>query len=120
MFIPDHTYICERIQHRPAAGAPYGRDTNYGAKVFIALDERYHFVFSFPVSTAMGAFVQKPTADQIIGLDRILTTLPSLISSRHENAVLPIELAHSIASLSTYPSAQVLKLFADSSIKKHA
>ncbi len=120
MFVPDHTYICERIQHRPTVGAPYGRDTNYGAKVFLALNERYHFVLSFPVSTAMGTFIQKPTADQIIGLERILATLPSLLSSRHENALLPIELAHSIASLSTYPSAQVLKLFADSSIKRHA
>jgi hypothetical protein len=51
-------------------------------------------------------------------LDRILATLPGMISSRHENALIPIEMANSIASLSTYPSAQVLKLFADATIKQ--
>jgi len=116
MFIPDHTYICEQIQHRPASGASYGRDTNYGAKVFVTLNQRYHFVLTVPVSTGMGSFVQAPSMTQMIGLDRILTTLPQLLSSRHENALLPVELAHSIASLSTYPSAQVLKLFAEAAI----
>ena len=118
LFIPDHNYICERIQHRPASGAPYGRDTNYGTKVFLALDERYRFVLNMPVSVGMGTFIQSPAPTQMIGLNQILATLPELLSSRYENALLPVELAHSIASLSTYPSAQVLKLFAEATIKK--
>ena len=120
LFIPDHTYICEQIQYRPSSGAPYGRDTNYGAKVFVALDERYHFVLTIPVSIGMDPFIQTPSMTQMIGLDRILTTLPQLLSSRHENALLPVELAHSIASLSTYPSAQVLKLFAEATIGRQS
>lgn len=120
LFIPDHTYICKEIQHRPANGAPYGLDTNYGAKVFLALNERYHFVLNVPVSVGMDIFVKAPNITQMIGLDRILTTLPKLLSSWHENALLPVELAHSIASLSTYPSAQVLKLFAEAAIKKQS
>ncbi len=120
LFIPDHTYICEQIQHRPSSGGSYGRDTNYGAKVFVALNERYHLVLTIPVGTGMDSFVQAPDMTQMIGLDRILTTLPKLLSSRHENALLPVELAHSIASLSTYPSAQVLKIFAEASMKKQA
>jgi hypothetical protein len=59
-----------------------------------------------------------PSIDQLINIDHILATLPILLSSRHENALLPIELANSVASLSTYPSAQVLRLFADAKIKK--
>src|SRR5262249_28653607 len=35
LFIPGDTYIKENIQHRPNQGAPYGKDTNYGAKVFV-------------------------------------------------------------------------------------
>jgi len=120
LFIPDHTYICKHVQHRPDSGAPYGRDTNYGAKVFLALDERYHFVLNIPVSIRMEAFIQDPDPAQLIGLERILATLPKLLSSRYENALLPVELAHSIASLSTYPSAQVLKLFAETAIRKSA
>jgi hypothetical protein len=118
LFVPNHKYICEQIQHRPASGAPYGRDTNYGAKVFVALDEHYHFMLTIPISTGMDSFVKAPDVTQMIGLDRILATLPKLLSSRHENALLPVELAHSIASLSTYPSARVLKLFAESAISK--
>lgn len=118
LFVPDHKYICEQIQHRPASGAPYGKDTNYGAKIFVMLNDRYRLVLNVPVVTAMGDFIQIPSLDQMIGLEQILSTLPTLLSSRHENALLPIELANSIASLSTYPSASVLRLFADATIRK--
>lgn len=43
---------------------------------------------------------------------KIIGTVNKLISHKHENALLPIQLANGIASLSTYPSAHVLKLFA--------
>lgn len=118
-FVPDHKYICEEIQQRPADGAPYGQDTNYGAKIFLTLTDRYRFVFTLPVMQSMREFIVAPDPTKLIGFDRIVTTLPSLVSSRHENALMPIELAHSIASLSTYPSAQVLKLFATAEMKTH-
>ena len=47
----------------------------------------------------------------LIGLDRILATLPSLINYQHKNTLTPISLAHGVASLSSYPSATALKLF---------
>lgn len=116
-FIPDHHYICEQIQQRPASGAPYGQDTNYGAKVFVILNGRYRLTLTIPVSKPMGTFILNPQAGYLIGFDRILATITGLLSSRYENGLLPIELANSIASLSTYPSAQVLKIFADKTIK---
>lgn len=119
LFVPDHVYICEKIQHRPPNGAPYGRDTNYGAKVFVVANDRCRFVLNVPVKTPMGSFIASPSVDQLINIEYVLATLPSLLSSRHENALLPIELANSVASLSTYPSAQVLRLFADATVKKH-
>lgn len=118
LFIPDHTYICGQIQHRPPAGAPYGRDTNYGAKIFVIPNDRSRLVLSIPVQVLMGHFIMKPDLEQVINLRKILATVPGLLSSRHENALLPIELANSVASLSTYPSAQVLRLFTDATIKK--
>jgi hypothetical protein len=118
-FLPDHKYVCEQIQHRPAEGAPYGRDTNYGAKVFIAYGDRHKFVFTIPINEAMGSFIISPDPDSLISFDRILGTLSKILSSKFENGLMPIELANSVASLSTYPSAQVLKLFADTSIAKH-
>jgi hypothetical protein len=118
LYIPDQAYICSQIQNRPLSGAPYGQDTNYGAKLFIIPTDRYRLVLSIPVRVSMGQFVSSPSTNTLISLDRILATIPSLLSSRHENALLPIELANSIASLSTYPSAQVLRLFADATIRK--
>ena len=44
---------------------------------------------------------------------RILSTLPQIISHRHECALLPVELANGVSSLSSYPSAAILKIFAD-------
>ena len=118
LFVPSHDYICEKIQHRPASGAPYGKDTNYGAKVFVVVNERARFVLNIPVKVPMATFVMNPNTSDVIGLSRILATVPTMLGSQHENALLPIELANSIASLSTYPSAQVLRLFADSRIRR--
>jgi len=109
VFVPGHQYIREQIQHRPAAGAPYGKDTNYGAKVFVRLTERHKLVLNIPT----GLFVQDPTVANLIGAPQILATLPTLLGSRYEDGLLPIELANAVASLSTYPSAQILALFAD-------
>ena len=119
LYLPDHKYICEQIQHRPASGAPYGKDTNYGAKVFLTVGERYRFVINIPINESMNAYIIKPEVGSLIGIDRILATLPHLLSSRFENGLMPIELANSVASLSTYPSAQVLKLFSNTSIAVH-
>ncbi len=109
-FIPDNRYILEDIQHRPITSMPYGKDTNYGAKVFVIVDKNHKFVLTIPT----GEFNETPTHTSIIGFDRILATLPKILSYKFEGALLPIELANKIASLSTYPSAQILKLFTES------
>jgi hypothetical protein len=55
-----------------------------------------------------------PGHGDLIGLDRILATLPGLVSRRFEGGLYPIELANGIASLSSYPSAKVLQRFLES------
>lgn len=107
LFIPGDKYIKLEIQCRPETGAPYGKDTNFGAKIFVKLSDFHHSVLSIPT----GSYVQDPKTSDLIGADRIFATIPTILSSRHEGGLLPIELAHGIASLSTYPSAQILKLF---------
>ncbi|MCK4733922.1 MAG: hypothetical protein KAT65_15820 [Methanophagales archaeon] len=109
VFIPNDQYIKEEIQHRPNTGAPYGRDTNYGAKVFVKLNHFHQMVLNIPT----GKYVENPVLLNLIRADRIFATLPTILSNRYEGALLPIELAHGIASLSTYPSAQILKIFAE-------
>lgn len=110
IFIPDDTYIKERIQNRPNQGAPYGKDTNYGAKIFVKTSEYHQMVINIPT----GDFIPNPTLSDIIGANKILSTIPTILSNRYEGALLPIELANGIASLSTYPSAKILQLFSES------
>lgn len=109
VFVPGDMYIREKIQHRPGRGAPYGKDTNYGAKVFVKFNDYHQMVLNIPT----GEFMPSPNTTNLIGAERIIATLPSILSNRYEGALLPIELANGIASLSTYPSAQVLKLFSE-------
>ncbi len=109
VFIPGNQYIKEQIQHRHNRGAPYGKDTNYGAKVFVRISHFHQTVLNIPT----GEYVENPTFSNLIGAERIFATLPTILSNRFEGALLPIELAHGVASLSTYPSAKILKIFAE-------
>lgn len=111
-FVPDHKYIRTEIQHRTDDGAVYGKDTNYGAKVFVKLDDRHKFVLGIPNGNQ-----SDPQDSHLFGSGRIFSTLGDILSARHESALLPVQMAHSIASLSTYPSAKVLALFAEATKK---
>ncbi len=108
-FIPDDAYIKQCIQHRPNQGSPYGLDTNYGAKIFLKLNPYHSMVINIPT----GPHKPNPTCGDLIGFDRILSTLPSLLSNRYEGALVPVEMANGVASLSTYPSAKILNMFAE-------
>jgi len=108
-FIPDDAYIKQRIQNRPNQGAPYGLDTNYGTKVFLKLNPYHSMVINVPT----GPHRPSPMVADLIGFDRILATLPTILSNRYEGALMPVEMANGVASLSTYPSAKVLKMFAE-------
>ncbi len=109
IFIPDSSYVKEEIQNRPDVGMPYGKDTNYGAKVFVKLNDYHKMVLNIP----FGKYKPSPQFKDLIGAERIFSTLPPILSNKYEGALLPIELAHGIASLSTYPSAEILKIFAN-------
>jgi len=115
VFIPDNSYIRNEIQHSNLIGI-YGTDTNYGAKLFIKLDDYHRMVITVPTGER-GEFVENPSISNLIAIDNIAITLPSILSNRFEGALLPVELANGIASLSTYPSAKALELFAEA-VKK--
>jgi hypothetical protein len=107
-FIPNNQYIREDIQRRNAQ-EQYGYRTNYGNKVFVKTDDYHYLVLNIPT----GQYVDSTTKDDFINFDTIIGNIKYLISYKHEGALLPIELAHGIASLSTYPSARILKMFSD-------
>jgi hypothetical protein len=115
IFIPDNNYIRSEIQHLNTTGI-YGQDTNYGAKVFVKLNEYHRMVLNIPTGEK-GEFVENPSIENLIAIKKIIKTLPKILSNRYEGALLPIELANGVASLSTYPSAKALELFAEESKK---
>lgn len=110
-FIPDNDYIQEQIKHHNTS-AVYGADTNYGAKLFVKLNDYHKMVINIPTGKR-GEFVTEPSQSHLINFKNIIATLPKILSNRFEGALLPIELANNIASLSTYPSAKALELFAE-------
>jgi len=109
VFIPNNQYIRDEIQHSNSVGV-YGQDTNYGAKIFLKYSDYHKMVLNIPTGER-GEFVTSPDASKLIAFERIIATLPRILSHRFEGALLPIELANGIASLSTYPSAKALELF---------
>lgn len=114
-FIPDNTYIQEHIKHNNTT-ALYGADTNYGAKLFVKFNDYHKMILNVPTGRR-GEYVEAPSAKNLIGFKNIVASLPKILSNRFEGALLPIELANNIASLSTYPSAKTLELFAEDQIK---
>lgn len=106
----NHGYIRRVIQRAPDRGNPYGLRTNWGEKVFVFLDENTHMVLNMTT----GGYEKGesyPSSSDIIGLERILATLPALISRKYEGALHPVELVNGIASMSNYPSAKILQDF---------
>ena len=111
----NHGYIRRVIQRAPDRGNPYGFRTNWGEKVFVFLDENTHMILNMTTG-----FYDKdeayPVSKDIIGLDRILATIPALISRKYEGALYPVELVNGIASMSNYPSAKILQDFVRDSL----
>ena len=104
-----HEFVRREVQRMPRTN-PYGLKTNWGEKVYLKLDPSTMMVLSIPT----GDYDRRddfPTRSDLIGVDRILATLPELVSRRFEGGLYPIELANGIASLSSYPSAKILERF---------
>jgi hypothetical protein len=108
-----HDYVRREVYRSPDLSNPYGSRTNWGEKVFLKLDPGFQMVLNMPTGNynPAGNF---PTAADLIGFQRILATLPSIISHKFEGALFPVELANGIASMSSYPSAAILKNFVES------
>jgi len=109
-FIPNDQYITEVIHGQHYSKFPYGFHTNYGAKTFLNLNNSNFLMINIPT----GMYISNPSQHNLIGADKIFSTLPKILSPKYEGALIPIELAHKIASISDYPSAHILKLFTES------
>jgi len=110
-FIVSHEYARNEVYRASEQEHPYGEKTNYGEKIFVKLDSHTAIVITVPTGSYINALASPSKESDFVGLGRILATLPSLVSPRFEGALVPISLANGVASLSSYPSAEVLKMF---------
>ncbi|NUF17041.1 hypothetical protein [Acinetobacter lactucae] len=116
-----HKYIRESVQCAPFRENEYGLKTNYGEKVLVKIDSKTAVVLNIPPyeykTSEDEDYINFPRSSDLIGLEKIIEGLHSLVTVKYKNALLPIVLANGIASLSSYPSANVLKLFAFDRLK---
>ena len=105
-----HEFVRREVHRSPDLANPYGKRTNWGEKVYLKIDPGTFMVLNVPTGEYIDD-VSMPTKSQLIGLRRIIATLPSLVSHKFEGALFPVELANGIASMSSYPSASILQRF---------
>jgi hypothetical protein len=105
-----HGYVRREVHRSPDLSNPYGSRTNWGEKVLLKIDPGAYMVLNIPTGE-YGPADTFPISSDLIGLQRILATIPSLVSYKFEGALFPIELANGIASMSSYPSARILERF---------
>ncbi len=105
-----HEFVRREVHRSPDLANPYGKRTNWGEKVYLKIDPGTYMVLNIPTGEYLDN-VSMPTKEQLIGLYRIIVTLPSLVSHKFEGALFPVELANGIASMSSYPSASILQRF---------
>lgn len=105
-----HDYVRKEVYRSGDLANPYGLRTNWGEKVFVKLEPDTAFVLNIPTGR-YNENLKFPQQDDLVGLGRIMATLPDLISRRHEGALYPVELANGVASMSSYPSAKILQHF---------
>lgn len=108
-----HSYVHREVYRSPDVANPYGLKTNWGEKLYVKVDPGAYMVLNVPT----GSYKPDgnwPTAGDLVGLNRILATVPSLVSHKFEGALYPVELANGIASMSSYPSAAILQRFLES------
>jgi hypothetical protein len=107
-----HEYVRREVYRTPDLSNPYGSRTNWGEKLFLKLDPGFYTILNVPTGEYHPE-KEFPTDRDLIGLDRILATIPSITSHKFEGALFPVELANGIASMSSYPSAKILQRFVE-------
>ncbi len=105
-----HDFVRKEVYRSPDLANPYGMRTNWGEKVYVKIDPGTYMALNSPTGL-YNSSGDSPEPEDIIGLDRILATIPSLVSQKFEGALFPVELANGIASMSSYPSSAILRRF---------
>ncbi len=108
-FVPDTKFILEEINGRSFDPATYRNRVNYGAKVVARLG--MHHVLAINVPT--GNFLISPQQEDLVGFVSSLCFMSKVLSYRYENALIPVVMANTSASISNQPSGSILAQFVE-------
>lgn len=108
-FIPTIKYIIEEIHGKSFDIKTYRNRVNYGAKIFFRAGPDHVLVLNIPT----GMLTLEPKTEDLIGFEEIGKCISNLLSYSHENALIPIILANTDASISNQPSGGILAQFVD-------
>jgi hypothetical protein len=108
-FVPDTRFLVEEVNGRAFDEATYRNRVNYGAKAIVRLGRDHVLVVNVPT----GAYKLAPTLSDLIGFADSMRLLGRLVSYRYPNALIPIVLANSAASIANQPSGSILAQFVD-------
>lgn len=106
--MPSVRYLHERIQGVPFEASTYRNRVQYGAKVVIRLGPSHVIAANVPT----GDFVLEPVVQDLYGFKSSMVVLSEMLSSSYENALVPLVLVNSLASISMRPSGEILEAFA--------
>ncbi len=107
-FLPTVRYLLERIQGVPYVESEYRNRVQYGSKVVVRLGPDHVVAFNTPT----GEFLTEPQALDLYGFQESMSLLSEMVSYSYENALVPLVLANSLASISMRPSGDILEVFA--------
>jgi hypothetical protein len=108
-FLPNTKFIVEEIHGRSFNASNYRNRVNYGAKVIVRIGPDHVLVLNVPT----GEYLISPESNDLIGFEQIAQVLSKLVSYSHDNALIPLIMANTEASISNQPSGSILSHFVD-------
>ena len=107
-FLPKVKFVVEEISGTVMAPG-YRNRVSFGAKVGVRIGPDHILALNVPT----GEFLAEPQPEDLIGFEDSIRTLAELVSYRYPNALIPLVLANSAASIARRPSGDILSAFAD-------
>ncbi len=107
-FLPTVRFVVEEISGSVMSPG-YRNRVSYGAKVGARVGPDHLLGLNVPT----GGFLTEPQAADLLGFEEAVRGLSELVSYRYPNALIPLLLANSAASIARRPSGDILSAFAD-------
>ena len=107
-FLPTVRFVVEEVTGAVMTEG-YRNRVSYGAKVSVRVGPDHLLALNVPT----GPFLTEPEPNDLIGFEASVRCLSELVSYRYPNALIPLVLANSAASIARRPSGDILSAFAE-------